>query len=84
MKSDQSIICPDCKENIPKKSKFCPECGSALNTCPICQKQILKHENLAKCPYCEAKFHLEHILNLLKTSNLCPNCKKAIKETQLT
>ncbi len=50
--NNNTIICPNCKQTVPK-SKFCSECGSKLSTtCPKCGTET----NGAKfCPECGEK-----------------------------
>ncbi len=83
MKTASFTLCPDCKEDIPRSSRFCPECGSSLNYCIICSKTIEKHEEIQICPKCHARFHSNHIIAKLKENETCPNCSNHVKEVEL-
>lgn len=83
MRTTTFTLCPECKEEIPRSSRFCPECGSSLNHCLICNKEIQKHEEIKICPSCHTRFHSEHIIATLKEKEFCPNCSAHVKETQL-
>ena len=83
MKTTSFILCPICKEEIPRTSRFCPECGENLYHCIICSKTIQKHEEIKICPNCHTRFHSEHISVKLRESESCPNCSSHIKEVDL-
>ena len=49
----EMVICPHCKERVPK-GKFCMSCGKEMeNVCPKCGAEIL--ENAKFCMSCGAK-----------------------------
>ena len=83
MRTTSTILCPECKEEIPRTSRFCPECGSSLNHCIICSKTIQKHEEIKICPLCHTRFHSDHIIAKLKETETCPNCTGHVKEIDL-
>ena len=48
--------CPKCEKPLAKPSKFCPECGAAINSDGKCAKCGAKLEPNAKfCPECGTK-----------------------------
>ncbi|HAQ28237.1 MAG TPA: hypothetical protein DCQ76_00405 [Ruminococcaceae bacterium] len=51
---ENTVVCPNCKEQIAADSKFCNHCGTKLNnTCPACGA-VLPPES-AFCPKCGQK-----------------------------
>ena len=83
MRSTTFILCPECKEEIPRNSRFCPECATSLNHSIICSKTIQKHEEIDICHLCHTRFHLEHIISKLNETETCPNCSNHVKEIDL-
>jgi membrane protease subunit (stomatin/prohibitin family) len=78
-----SQSCPDCKQEIPGDSRFCPQCGHqvvVLNRCSACGKNLPPHCRF--CPRCGKAVAAKSEPKLCKhchTSNLpesvyCNNC----------
>lgn len=61
----QGIVCPKCSANNPAGTKFCSNCGNALN---VSQTNSAPTQ---KCPYCSA--------DVPAASKFCPNCGQKMK-----
>jgi len=83
------IICPNCHQQVPSTSKFCPNCGAAMAVaptamiiCPKCNAQVPPTSKF--CPECGWK-----IVQTAKCpkcgeevsagAKFCPNCGEKLK-----
>ncbi len=75
--------CPDCNQEIPGDSRFCPQCGHQVvvfDRCSACGKNLPPHSKF--CPRCGAPAMIKpeaKVCSQCKTSNLpesvyCNNC----------
>ncbi|MBN2028754.1 SPFH domain-containing protein [bacterium] len=66
--SNESVKCPDCQNNIPASSRFCPHCGHQVvifQTCSHCGKNLPPHAKF--CSRCGQK--IENKTTLKKCSH---------------
>jgi hypothetical protein len=66
-------LCYCCGYRLESRTPYCPSCGAFIR-CPICWDQIKLGENINICPYCESRFHQEHLADWLVIKKKCPVC----------
>ncbi len=82
--STEIFLCPFCNQSstIFEESTFCPNCGSRIVTCEICQKKALNNYHI--CSHCGSVFHKEHLLEWMQEyGRHCPNCKQYLDPRQI-
>ncbi|NVM27596.1 MAG: hypothetical protein HWN65_02035 [Candidatus Helarchaeota archaeon] len=96
---DEFTQCPKCDATAHeqhflewvKKTGTCPVCQNKLYEqevakirCVVCDLEISKDDkNTTKCPHCGALAHIDHLLDYIKISNACPECKKKLNIKEL-
>lgn len=99
VRPDELVNCPKCSIAAHeqhflewvKKTGSCPVCQNKLYEqevasirCCVCDLEIKKEDkNTTKCPHCGALAHNDHLLEYVKMSGACPECKKEIKFKEL-
>ncbi|MEO0212747.1 MAG: zinc ribbon domain-containing protein [candidate division WOR-3 bacterium] len=75
---EYKFVCPNCKNEIPINTNFCPECGYQVRNVKVCLNCGFENPPNAKfCEKCGNKFYTEQITKNVKT---CPNCSSAIHQ----
>jgi len=52
--------------------------------CIVCLNEVKPDEKVVSCPFCGKTGHKDHFLEWVKVKAICPNCKKNIRESELT
>jgi len=65
---------------LPTSSKAikCPDCHKELLKCSVCKLPINFGDDVGYCTLCEAKGHLSHMEEWVKTQGKCPQCMQKI------
>lgn len=66
--------CYLCGFPIESTSQICPDCKSDIIKCAVCKLPISFGDEIGSCVLCEAKGHLTHMQEWLKTQGKCPVC----------
>ncbi len=66
--------CYQCGFPIESTSQICPDCKSDIIKCAVCKLPISFGDEIGSCVLCEAKGHLTHMQEWLKTQGKCPVC----------
>ncbi|HUT82788.1 MAG TPA: hypothetical protein VMZ29_16450 [Candidatus Bathyarchaeia archaeon] len=66
--------CYNCGFPIERTTKECPDCKSEIILCSVCKLPISFGDDIATCTLCEAKGHLTHMQEWVKTQGKCPIC----------
>ncbi len=75
---EYKFTCPNCGNEIPLITNFCPECGYQIRNVKICSNCGFENPPNAKfCEKCGNKFYTEQITKNVK---ICPNCSSAISQ----
>ena len=73
------LYCLNCGQTFNSdKIKFCNNCGSEIQICPISRNKFRTGDNFAQCPSCQTVFHYHHLTDWLNNDNSCPNCREKI------
>ena len=75
----------------PKKRKYRKNIDFEINcfseddnhkeiTCMICKLPITPKKEFIQCPFCNANFHVNHLLEWLELDDNCPVCNKSLKK----
>ena len=56
----------------------CTSCGKEILKCVVCKLPISFGEEVGKCSLCEAKGHLVHMEEWVKTQGKCPYCQQEL------
>lgn len=75
--------CANCGSQTPINAKFCPQCGSMINRCSVCNRSIILGDLTAECPYCGAQSHRDHLLEWIKVKGHCPHCNKKLSKKDI-
>ncbi|MHA1435210.1 MAG: hypothetical protein ACTSO7_15315 [Candidatus Heimdallarchaeota archaeon] len=59
-------------------STTCTSCGKEILKCVVCKLPISFGEEIGKCSLCEAKGHLVHMEEWVKTQGKCPYCQQEL------
>ncbi|MHA1156130.1 MAG: hypothetical protein ACTSQK_08470, partial [Candidatus Heimdallarchaeota archaeon] len=66
--------CYQCGFPIESTGQICPDCKSDIIKCAVCKLPISFGDEIGSCVLCEAKGHLTHMQEWLKTQGKCPVC----------
>lgn len=75
--------CFYCEKSFNLDETQCPFCGFDVLRCSACNLPIQCQELFGLCPYCEAFFHFDHLLDYLETKDYCPNCNHRLQPTEI-
>ena len=70
--------CYQCGFPIERSTKVCPDCKSDITSCVVCKLPISFGDDIGSCSLCEAKGHLTHMQEWLKTQGKCPVCMQKL------
>ncbi|MBD3189117.1 MAG: hypothetical protein GF308_00655 [Candidatus Heimdallarchaeota archaeon] len=73
-KLPKALTCFYCGAPLSKEQEKCLDCGRAVLQCVVCKLPICFGEAIGKCSLCEAKGHLTHLQEWVKTQGKCPKC----------
>ncbi|NHJ87616.1 MAG: hypothetical protein FK734_19300 [Asgard group archaeon] len=73
-----NYTCHICGYPIASDFKLCPDCGEEILRCEVCKLPISLGDEIGYCSLCEAKGHLSHIQEWVKTNGNCPHCLQKI------
>ncbi|MHA1743218.1 MAG: hypothetical protein ACTSV6_03080 [Candidatus Heimdallarchaeota archaeon] len=66
--------CYWCGTPVETQATVCPSCGKELLRCVICKLPISFEDDVGACSFCEAKGHLTHFEEWVKSQGKCPSC----------
>jgi hypothetical protein len=72
--TEKYYSCFYCGFPVERTSKVCPECKKPIEKCAVCKLPISFGDDIGKCSLCEAKGHLSHMQEWVKTQGKCPVC----------
>lgn len=78
VKSETTLTCFYCGFPIEKHFKLCPDCGKKVVKCIVCKLPVTFGEEVGKCSLCEAKGHIAHMQEWVKTQGKCPVCLQSL------
>ena len=70
----ETYTCYHCGNPIEKHSTKCSSCENEILKCCVCKLPISFGDNVGQCSLCEAKGHLTHMQEWVKTQGKCPTC----------
>ena len=70
--------CFNCGYPLESDTKTCPECKKKQLFCAVCKLPISFGEAIGKCSLCEAKGHIAHMQEWVKTQGKCPVCLQSL------
>lgn len=50
-----------------------------LGKCIVCNRPIKKGERFLTCPHCQKPAHYSHLIEYVKVTGMCPNCKARLR-----
>ncbi|NHK30577.1 MAG: hypothetical protein FK730_04455 [Asgard group archaeon] len=72
------ITCFYCGQIMEPKDKECPQCSNPALKCVLCKLPISFGDRIGQCALCEAKGHLTHMQEWIKTQGKCPHCLRSL------
>jgi hypothetical protein len=66
---------------MSESEEACPNCGKSRPRCLICNEAIGDVNNLERCYFCGATFHVEHYKEWADSKKSCPRCSVSWSKT---
>ncbi|WXG46549.1 MAG: hypothetical protein WED05_07830 [Candidatus Atabeyarchaeum deiterrae] len=70
-----------CGSAMSESEEACPNCGKSRPRCLICNEAIGDVNNLERCYFCGATFHVEHYKEWADSKKSCPRCSVSWSKT---
>lgn len=78
--SFKRITCPNCGTKNSSIKQYCKKCKNQLPYCIICLSSIGVGTEVIICPHCQSFAHVEHFLQWLEKTDICPYCREKISK----
>ncbi len=76
--SNKYSNCYYCGHPLEREEQICPDCNNEQIICSVCKLPVVFGDDVGSCSLCEAKGHLIHLQEWIKTQGKCPVCLQSL------